>query len=110
MESQLQCFQCLLVCSLGAGSLGGGNRCAQLSVVCALYVAEFERNVQSPVLEPCTVWTPQFLTLKFSCACSQAPRLNTVKPDWLAVKLSILLVILCNPFYQNNFLFNHLNV
>lgn len=112
MESQLLCFWCVLVCSLGMGSLGRGEPGVPSSGQPVPCMLPRLRGIWSLLqLLPCTVWAPLFLALKFNCARSQAPWLTLQNQIGLLSNCLIFFwVIPCNPFYQNTFLFSDLNV
>lgn len=58
----------------------------------------------------CWVWESPFLTLKFNCACSQAPWFTLQDQTDLLSDGLFCCFIADDHFYQNTFLFNGLNM
>lgn len=82
-------------------SVGIGTRHAQLSVMCVLCVAEFERNVNSPAA--CTLHS-------LDSSVSKAPWFTLQNQTGLLSKCLFCWVIVNGRFCQNAFLFNDLNM
>lgn len=92
-----------LVCSLGTGSLRRGSRCAQPSVACSLHASEFERNMKSPAA--CTLHTLDFSVSCFEVQLCTFPGslIYLARPNWLAVRWSVLLGYCVWPFLPKYF-------